>query len=315
MPGVSIAAQGGEAGGFSASLSKARQQQQDIKKQELRQLLGQEGYSALGAGKLLDKHWKPWRFDVWAEGRYAYFKDDDSADAKGHFGVFYLGADYVVNPWLLVGGLVQYDDMKETSNSETTRIHGRGWMIGPYATVKLSDNLYLQSRAAWGKSKNDISPFRTYTDTFDTTRWLVRSKLKGVWNFGALRFSPSMSIAYIEEHQKSYVDTLGVLIPSQKVSLGQAEFGPEFSYTFKTSSGTTIVPSLGLKGIWNFAEDNGVLVGGTTVGAGEFRGKLDLGLKILSKEGLALELGGSYDGIGDHEYESYSGTVKLRVPF
>jgi hypothetical protein len=53
------------------------------------------------------------------------------------------------------------------------------WMAGPYATVRLSENLFWQVRGAWGQSSNTVSPFLTYTDSFDITRWLVSSTLTG----------------------------------------------------------------------------------------------------------------------------------------
>jgi Autotransporter beta-domain/HYR domain len=315
LHGLSVQARGGNSVHVAASMAQSHQGNRAAEKQRLRQLLGEKAYSRLGAGKLVDKQWRPWSFDIWAEGRIAYFKDESgSGETDGHFGVFYIGADYVVNPWLLVGALVQYDDMKESSITEATRVHGRGWMAGPYATVKLSDNLYFQTRAAWGQSQNDISPFLTYTDTFDTTRWLVRGKLKGVWNFGALRFSPSASVAYIEEHQKSYVDSLNVLIPSQTVSLGQFEFGPEISYTIKQANGTTIVPSFALKGIWNFAESNGAALAGTAAGSAEFRGKAEAGVRFADLGGVSFEFSGAYDGIGDNDYQAVSGRARIVVP-
>ena len=238
VPGVVIALQNAQTGSFSFSLHDARKEQRAKSKRQMKALLGEKNYAKLGANNYLDHKWKPLAFDIWAEGKWTYFDDETlGSEAQGHFGVVYLGADYVINSSLLVGALVQYDRTKETSDAQSTRIEGRGWMVGPYATLRLAPNVYFQGRAAWGKSKNDISPFMTYTDTFDTTRWLVRGKLQGNWSFGALQFSPSASVAYIEEHQKSYTDTLGVVIPDQTATLGQAEFGPELSYRWKLNNG------------------------------------------------------------------------------
>jgi len=48
--------------------------------------------------------------------------------------------------------------------------------------ARLSDNVFFQGRAAWGRSTNDISPFQTDTDAFDTERWLATGTLKGRCN-------------------------------------------------------------------------------------------------------------------------------------
>ena len=199
------------------------------------------------------------------------------------------------------------------SQARATSVEGNGWMIGPYATVRLSNNLYFQTDAAWGKSKNDISPTLTYTDSFDTERWLARGKLKGIWHFGNLKFSPDLSVAYIEEHQKSYIDTLDALIPGQTVSLGQAELGPEFSYTLKREDGRLYIPRVGIKGVWNFAQDNGALVSGMEVGTSDFRGKAEAGLSVSDTSGISLDLSGSYDGLGDDDYRAISGRAALTI--
>jgi hypothetical protein len=298
----------------SGSLSGARKRSVSTKRTQLMGLLGAEQYRALGAERLV-KDAPPSPFDVWFEGSYTAYDDDSAnADGSGHFSAFYLGADFVVSPNLLVGMLVQLDDMKETSLQKSTRIHGRGWMVGPYATLKLTENLYFQGRAAWGQSRNRISPFLTYTDTFETERWLVRGKLQGLWSFGQWRFTPNASLAYIEERQAAYIDTLRVLIPGQTVSLGQAEFGPEAAYVYTGLAGFVVTPSIGLKGVWTFAEDNGAVVGGSVVGSDDIRGKLEAGLTIKSTGGVSLEISGTYDGITDQKYEAIEGGLRLRVP-
>ncbi len=311
--GLSLMQEGRASISFSTSLSELRRHHASEKQRRVMGLLGKEGYAAAGAGRFVEGG-EDWALDIWAEGRFSYF-DDDSNGGKtnGNFGVLYLGADYVVNPSFLVGVLAQFDDTKETSQTDSTHVHGKGWMVGPYTTVKLSPNLYFQGRAAWGRSNNDISPFLTYTDNFDTERWLVRGKLQGVWNYGNFRFSPSASAAYIEERQGAYTDSLGVFIPGQSVSLGQAEFGPEASYSFGPIDGFRIMPRASLKGVWNFAEDNGVLAG-TSVGTAYFRGKAGVGLKIEGENGASLDFGGTYDGIGAADFRAVSGSVKLRLP-
>jgi len=40
------------------------------------------------------------------------------------------------------------------SQARATSVEGNGWMIGPYATVRLSNNLYFQTRAAWGAGQS-----------------------------------------------------------------------------------------------------------------------------------------------------------------
>ena len=77
-------------------------------------------------------------------------------------------------------------------------------MVGPYATLRLTDNLlFWQARTAWGRSSNEVSPFLTYTDKFETDGWLVSSTLTGRWGIGPWVLRPSASVAYIEDVSKS----------------------------------------------------------------------------------------------------------------
>ncbi|MGE8942719.1 Ig-like domain repeat protein [Leptospira interrogans] len=255
-------------------------------------------------------------FDLWLEGKYFRFADDrDDTDSDGHFAVVYLGADYVVSPSFLIGALVQYDSMEQDSTREAYRIKGRGWMAGPYATLRLSDNVFLQARAAWGKSENDVSPFLTYTDAFDSTRWLVSSTLTGTWQNGPWEIRPSATLAYIEDRSQSYVDSLGVSIPGVTVSLGQLKAGPRFSYGFEPTPGTLLDVHLGVEALWNFTSSDQVAdFGGTLSGPEEVRGRVELGLTATFANGIGLDVAGSYDGIGSKDFESIGGRATLRIP-
>ncbi|MEI9901093.1 MAG: autotransporter domain-containing protein [Hyphomicrobium sp.] len=102
------------------------------------------------------------------------FRDNQAGgDLDGYIGFVSVGADYVLSPSLLFGMLVQFDSMRQRSELQAAEASGVGWMAGPYATVRLSEERILEARAAWGQSYNEVSPFLTYTDEFDTNRWLV----------------------------------------------------------------------------------------------------------------------------------------------
>jgi hypothetical protein len=162
-------------------------------------------------------------FDIWVEGAFARFNDgSDLSERRGHLGVLYVGADYRLASNLLVGTLVQFNRSSHDFDALPTGGSDSGWMVGPYATVRLSHNLFFQARAAWGKTdvKLDLDP--THSDSFDAERWLVRGTLLGQWRWGPWRFRPRASVGYIEEHQESYVSSLGPAIPSQTVALGRS---------------------------------------------------------------------------------------------
>lgn len=188
-------------------------------------------------------------------------------------------------------------------------------MAGPYATVRISDNVYLQGRTAWGTSDNDVRPFMTYTDNFETDRWLVSGTLQGDWEYGPWLIRPSAELAYIEDTSEAYTDSLGVAIPSLKASLGQVKAGPEFVYRTQLDDGTLIQPHASVDVIWNFdSSDQVVDFGGTLEGPEEVRGRIEAGIRAEFVDGLTIDISGTYDGIGSDSFEAYGGKALARIP-
>jgi uncharacterized repeat protein (TIGR01451 family) len=195
-------------------------------------------------------------FDVWVEGHFSQFKANAAdTSSSGSFGVVYLGADYMVSRSLMVGLLVQHDWMRDRSQLfllPTSTVEGQGTMAGPYVSGRISQHLFFDARAAWGLSDNRINPIGTYQDSFATDRWLARGNLTGNWVFGNLRFTPSAGVTYASERQHGYIDSLGVSIPSQTVSLGRLSVGPEVAYRWFGANGMMFEPQASLKGVWDF---------------------------------------------------------------
>jgi hypothetical protein len=93
----------------------------------------------------LDSDWNP-DIDIWTEAHYNYFTENHLGYGRnGNFGIVYLGADYLYSPNLLLGALVQFDSMTDNWKSTGQNASGTGWMVGPYATVRLTDNLFPMS--------------------------------------------------------------------------------------------------------------------------------------------------------------------------
>jgi Autotransporter beta-domain len=254
--------------------------------------------------------------DVWVEAHFSQFKADDlGVSNRGHFGVIYLGADYLLTPSLLVGALVQYDWMGEQSRTLSTAVDGQGAMAGPYMTVRLAPNVFFDARAAWGTSDNVVNPFGLFEDKFTTSRWLARANLTGNWRFGDIRVTPSAGVTFVEEKQLSYVDRLGVLIPSQTVSLGRFDAGPEIAYRIVADSGATFEPHVALKGIWDFRKpDSTNSVAGLVVSGDEFHAKVQTGLLARIPNGWSIRTVVSYDGVGSRNFHNVSGQLWMNFP-
>jgi len=252
------------------------------------------------------------KWDLWFEGSYSKF--EGSSDSEGHFGIAYIGLDYVVSRDLLIGALVQFDQMEDSSEINGSSVEGRGWMVGPYVTARLRDNLIFDGRFALGKSTNDISPFGTYTDTFETSRVLIEASLSGQYLVQGWTVSPNVSLAYLHEKQKSYVDSLNVTIPAQTVSLGQLRFGPNVSRRFTQPDGSSFEPFVSLDGIYTFGSSDDIVSAEATKEAEGLRARVEAGFTTTNEYGTQLSVRANYDGIGLSDFESYGVSVKLNIP-
>ncbi len=251
-------------------------------------------------------------FDVWIEGRWVQI---DSGTADSDLGLLYVGADYRLSSSLLIGVLGQFDWSSDEDDTNNTDIDGRGWMVGPYVVARVHQNLIFDGRTAWGRSNNDVSPDRTYTDSFATDRWLVKGTLTGDFDYGSWHFAPHVGMIYFEEVQEGYTDSNGLAIGSQTVSLGRVTFGPKVSTNFQAGGGMVVSPHIGFKGIWDF--DNAAVVDvatGIATGSDDLRGRVEGGMTIQVPGGVSLSGEGFYDGIGADDFRAYGGGAKLTVP-
>lgn len=253
------------------------------------------------------------RFDVWVEGLLAEF--DAAASSEGHFAILHAGADYLVTDDLLVGLGLQGDwlDMGTAGGS----VSSRGWLAGPYATLRLAPNLYLDARAAWGGGTFQVSPFGTYTDKVSSDRTLYSAALIGEFQLGDLTIRPEGRLTWYEETTEAYVDSLSVFIPEVEIKTGEASFGPDFEWTLKQDNGGVFLRRVGFDVIWTFQQDNTAtqFTGAPGLDDTGVRGRVEAGLAFIDPRGVEVSGGVFYDGIGGGDYSAWGGTLKLSFGF
>ena len=255
-------------------------------------------------------------YDVWVQGQYQSFREPaDARNSDGFFGAVAGGADYIVHPGLLVGAYFVYDTMLQDSEVATFSLNGRGWMAGPYATLRLASNVYLSGRVAWGRTTNSVSPLLTFTDHFSTQRRLSSVTLNGIWQYDNWKVRPSATIAYVQDKSEAFSGGAGD-IPGMKVSLGQFKAGPEISYLFWLPNGIALEPWIAPQLIWNFSSGDPVAdLGGALSGREGIRERIDLGLRLITMHGVKLDASVGYDGLGTSNYSSVGGRARVNVPF
>ena len=216
-----------------------------------------------------------------------------------------IGAHTVVNPNLLIGGMFQYDRSEDSANNAS----GTGYMVGPYFVAKLPEQpLFLEGRLLYGQTDNEISPLGTYTDSFETERWLAQLRTTGEYKLQATTLMPLLDFTYTDDTQKAYIDSLGNTIPGQTVSLIQITAGMDFSTPIPVSTGALELTG-GFSGVYS-ATDGGA----ATPEFENWRGRTHLGLNYDTGTGATMNVGAFYDGIGTN-YESYGATVGFDMKF
>ncbi|WP_424832783.1 Ig-like domain-containing protein [Ruegeria sp.] len=233
-------------------------------------------------------------------------------DFDNSYALAVLGAHRYINSNLLIGAMLQLD-YAETENGAAS-VDGTGWLVGPYVVAKLpSHPVFLEGRVLYGQADNDISPFGTYEDSFDSERWLIQSRVTGEMKRGDLTLMPLLDVSYTSDDQDAYTDSLGNSISQQDFSLTTARLGMDFSHPIAVARGDMLLTG-GLSGIWSTTSGTGTVPGVSPIGD-TARGRVDLGFDYQLPNDSLLAANVFYDGIGESGFESYSINLTWQMAF
>ena len=184
-----------------------------------------------------------------------------------------------------------------------TKSDGIGWVAGPYVAAKLSEQLYFDASLLAGQSYNNISPFGTYTDQFQTDRLQGHAKLSGKFDVGQFTIRPQAGVVVSREVQNAYTDGMGNDVAAQTFAKGTLTLGPAVAYLIK-GEGVDYTPNVGLFGNWNFLSSGG----GTA-----FNARVEGGIDLSFEGGASFNAKAFYGGIGSTTV-AYGGRLGLTVP-
>ena len=202
-----------------------------------------------GAGALPLAYLRPSPWNLWVEGRYSALQRRRSQPRPRR------PRGRALRRWRLPrhprhdhrrARAVRLGQGLPPTCSRRTSTATAGWS-GPYLSARIHENIYLDLRAAWGRSSNDVDA-RHGDRGFDTSRWLVKGTLAGNWFYGAWRFTPSAELAYVKESADAFANSAGTLVSGQDVALGRLQFGPEVGYRFAHTRDMLIEPFAAFEG-------------------------------------------------------------------
>ena len=237
---------------------------------------------------------------------------DGTSDTSYLFGV--IGSHFAVTPSLLIGGLLEFDHLKQDDGASL--IEGRGWLAGPYFVTKLAEQpAYIDGRLLYGQTTNDISPLGTFTDRFETERVLAQLKVSGALEFGKSTLRPSAQASYTSDQQKSYIDGFGSVIPEQGIELFEGAFGLEINHSVPLASASKNLDlTAGLTAIYSSTSGYGnpSTAAASTDGG---RARVDFGLHYNTGKGTQFSVDSYLDGVGASDFEGYGLNLGFNVNF
>jgi hypothetical protein len=243
-------------------------------------------------------------FNIWLDGSVQLYRDDGTGD-WGTFGLLNLGADYLVSDHLLLGLSLHVDRMTDPTD-EDEQLTGLGWLAGPYASMEIARDIFLDTSFRYGGSANDIEA-GDWTGDFDTTRWMADMELSGQWQVEPdTVLTPAMRIVYFDEKVDAYEisDGAGSILGIEGFNERQlrANLGLDLTRDIELANGLTLSPSAGVKLGYAALDGNG-LFGSVSTGIAVSDGS---GWNVDAKLLYSVESGGS---------QSLGANVGLRVGF
>ncbi len=262
--------------------------------------------SEIAAAANGNKKIDPGIVDFWLEGRMQTY--DAALDTGNNLSVLYMGTRSMLSPDIMVGALAQLDRGVESFRDSTPDMAARGWMVGPYTSVKVGSGVVFDARAAWGETENAVSS-GAIDDTL-TQRKLIRSKLTGTREFGGWKVAPSVGLVYVEDAVRDSASN-----ETRAAGNGKVEVLPEVSKRFALDDSTFIEPRAALGAFVGFDDLQALNPSATAIRPTDVQLKAEAGVAVGVKDGTSLEAkGGVESGAANSAAGNWMGRLQLNVP-
>jgi hypothetical protein len=237
---------------------------------------------------------------VWAESRQAPFQTVGGAQALT---TTYFGADYRLGSDLLLGAMVQRDDRILTLPIDGEVTATDAYLAGPYAAYRLSSNLVLGGRAAFGETSNGTALLSEETD-FTTNRLLTEARLSGSWGLGEWQLMPAAAVTHLDETSIAAIPG----VAETSVAMTHFTAGPEVRRPIDMGFGSSLEPFAFFKTSFDLDD--------IKVGPAAARSTIGGGVVVNDAEGYVIQAMGDYsETLGATlPDQSLAGKVLVSVP-
>lgn len=252
---------------------------------------------------------EPGIVDFWLEGRMQNYTATSlgTGTSDGNVGVLYLGTRSMLGPDIMLGALAQFDRGVESAKYNVSNMAARGWMAGPYMSMKLGSGVVFDGRAAWGETENAVAS-AGLDDSLTASR-LVRGKLTGKREFSGWNVAPSVGVVYIEDAVRDSASGA-----TKAAGTGKVEVLPEVSRRFAIDDATFIEPRAAAGAFVGFDDLSALNPAAATVGATDVQLKAEAGVAVGVKDGSSLQATGGIESGTTTTPENWTGRLQLKVP-
>jgi hypothetical protein len=221
-----------------------------------------------------------------------------------------LGVSYKLWPAIMVGALAQFDQSTAALAGLPLSLSDRTWMAGPVTTVQVAPGMALDMRAAWGFAETgatDLDPKAASAE-----RRLLSARLANTQAFGALRFTPSVTLNHLQETQHAAPLSPAEAAMAHAVNSGRVDFGPELAYRFDLAHAAFIEPKAAIGGFWGF--DSLTKLAPGYAAHNDMRLKAEAGVTFGVTDGAKLQAGGGVEAGDGVAPDIWTGRLQLSIP-
>jgi len=211
------------------------------------------------------------------------------------------GVRVKMRPPITVGVLAQFDPPSETYLGPSS-LSDRKPLTAAVASMQVLPGVSLDTRTAWGQSEPDTS-----ASGHAGHRRIVDVRLTQKETFGAWRFSPSVSLNYLEERRSAPSTETEA---AQATGTGRVDVRPEVAYRFDLQNSMFIEPKAMLGGFWGIGDPAAT----GSVANSQLRLRGEASVTIGSTQGAKVEIGGAVEEGTQQAPDVWSGRLQLSVP-
>lgn len=251
------------------------------------------------------------QFMFWAEAT-AVGINDESADEQ-FFGILHTGVDTRVGANTLVGLSLQLDRLTSTDIGTDDRFEGDGWMVGTLLTHRLGDDLFVDSRLAYGRVSTDVERAAGGRDTFDSDRLLFDLALIGSVTTGDFRIEPRGVFGWYSERSEAYTSASLGAVGETDVIVRQAELGTRILHNTEYLGGVA-TPFVDVAATFADISSDSLLSGSFADATEGWSGSISVGTTISWQSGATWSGEIGIGGLGS-DTDTISGSLSVVIPF